>query len=430
MTKAIQFLYRQSLRSWIIIAMIFAVLPLMASAVSGYIVYHRTIVQPFREVLSTQQDMLISLQRIQGDYWLVSEAVNAYVLTGDPAQAKRFATARNHVETQFDRMERAVADQPVLAVPVQAARAEWALVAATAQGLLDRERPDLADAIGDLGQVLEVERQLPAAALKLEELLRDVRLINEANHAETLRAFRVIEYGALAALVLSIGMMGLGGFIVNRAIVLSADELVAGAKRFAEGRHNRPVRVTVPPELAAVADAFNSMTRTILEQQERLGEYGRRDSLTGLLNRHEFDRALAGRLGAPGPHRFALLLADVDFFKQINDRHGHVIGDAVLRSLALTLQDEARDSGAAFRYGGEEFAILLDEAGEAEALAMAERLRRSVAALTHLPEAEITCSFGLALHPPVRSAEALLRAADAALYEAKAKGRNRVVLAA
>ena len=193
------------------------------------------------------------------------------------------------------------------------------------------------------------------------------------------------------------------------------------------------MQITVPPELAAVADAFNSMTRTILEQREQLSDYARRDSLTSLLNRGEFDIALAERIhslieGAPG---FALLLGDVDHFKRINDTRGHVEGDAVLRRVAQVLQAEARASDLVFRYGGEEFALILNDAHLDTAVAVAERLRLAISdAFRRSADGApaVTLSFGLALCNTPIAPEALIRAADRALYEAKASGRNRLVV--
>jgi len=117
------------------------------------------------------------------------------------------------------------------------------------------------------------------------------------------------------------------------------------------------------------------MTRAILEQREQLSDYARRDGLTSLLNRGEFDSALTQRIlslteGAPG---FALLLGNVDHFKRINDTRGHVEGDAVLRRVAQVLQAEARASDLVFRYGGEEFALILNDANLDTAVAVAER---------------------------------------------------------
>ena len=428
---------RQSLRSWIALAMVCALLPLLASAGIGYAVYHQTIVQPFRDVLTRQHDLLLALERIQGDYWTISEALNAYVLTGDAAQRETFDAAAARVEAQFARLEAAAVAQGDGQGDGQigAARQEWHRVFADAGTVFARPRGGVA-AVAELEQVLAVERELPAAARQLEAVLDRMRADSEASHAEALLAFRRMELGALGALLLSLGMMGFGAFIVNRAIVLSADALVAGARRFEAGQHDTPVEVTVPPELAAVAEAFNSMTRTIQQQRAQLADQARRDGLTALLNRREFDAALAARIaalqaGAPG---FALLMGDVDHFKRINDLHGHVEGDRVLRRVADLLEAGARAGDRVFRYGGEEFALILGDAGPEGAAVLAERLRRTIAEAFEAEPAgaaegaAVTISFGMAFCAAPVAPEALIRSADAALYEAKAGGRNRLVV--
>jgi len=155
-----------------------------------------------------------------------------------------------------------------------------------------------------------------------------------------------------------------------------------------------------------------------------------RDGLTGLLNRREFDAAFerecerARREASP----LALVLADVDHFKECNDRFGHASGDAVLRAIAAELEKSVRGYDQIFRYGGEEFAILLPGAGAADALLRAEEYRQRIGALEVCWDGQMigqfTLSLGVVAYPEY-GADALLRAADLALYAAKHGGRNR-----
>ncbi|MFI5356229.1 MAG: GGDEF domain-containing protein [Opitutales bacterium] len=170
------------------------------------------------------------------------------------------------------------------------------------------------------------------------------------------------------------------------------------------------------------------------ETLEALRQLATHDQLTGVLNRREFDRILreeverSHRLG----HHCALILIDIDHFKQVNDTHGHLAGDEVLRELSQRLNAKVRTVDRVTRFGGEEFAIVTVEADLAMAVTMAERLRASVAGFPfkvndtlRLP---VTISVGVTVCPADASDPAgLLNAADKALYAAKAAGRNRVV---
>ncbi|HEV7523854.1 MAG TPA: GGDEF domain-containing protein [Acidimicrobiia bacterium] len=144
------------------------------------------------------------------------------------------------------------------------------------------------------------------------------------------------------------------------------------------------------------------------------------DPLTQLANRRTFARALATM--QPGD---ALVLVDLDHFKDVNDRHGHQVGDEVLRLLARNLRDTARQVDCVARYGGEEFAVVLPEAGVDGARAMLGRFRRVWA--SHRPLT--TFSAGIALHERGRSPRETLRLADSALYAAKDNGRDCDMLA-
>ena len=128
--------------------------------------------------------------------------------------------------------------------------------------------------------------------------------------------------------------------------------------------------------------------------------------------------------------RLSLTMLDIDDFKSINDVHGHDAGDEVLRRVAACGREVVRPGDTFARVGGEEFALLTPGAGAEEALLVAERLRVAVAALDVLPDRGVTVSAGLAAWPvDAVDGDALHRAADEALYRAKAAGKNRCELA-
>jgi diguanylate cyclase (GGDEF)-like protein len=171
------------------------------------------------------------------------------------------------------------------------------------------------------------------------------------------------------------------------------------------------------------------LQRSLMHQQ--LAAAARTDPKTGLLNATTWQREAdaevvrAQRSGSP----LALLLIDVDHFKRVNDSHGHLIGDEVLRALAAELRQQVRESDVVGRFGGEEFTVLLPRTDAADAYGIAERLRASARRMSVAADAriQVTVSIGVALlGQHGRDLFELLAAADVALYKAKDAGRDQV----
>ncbi|MBP6629281.1 MAG: GGDEF domain-containing protein [Kofleriaceae bacterium] len=170
--------------------------------------------------------------------------------------------------------------------------------------------------------------------------------------------------------------------------------------------------------------------------QRQMYESSLRDGLTKLFNKRYFLDRLDGELRFARRHQSAVsvLMVDVDHFKQVNDQHGHLVGDQVLAHVAELVQDGVRDEDVVARFGGEELAIILRAIPRADAVLLAERLRGLVASASIRVGDRplvVTISIGVASFPlsargPVGDATELIAAADEALYRAKAAGRNRV----
>jgi diguanylate cyclase (GGDEF)-like protein len=172
------------------------------------------------------------------------------------------------------------------------------------------------------------------------------------------------------------------------------------------------------------------------DQQCQLDELARTDVLTGLPNRRETLERIAAELerGARMGHPTSLLMFDIDRFKRVNDTHGHAAGDCVLRMVADTARASLRRIDLCGRVGGEEFLVLLPETDGLEAVAAAERLRVAIASGSADclgKRLKITISVGVATQLPAMPMppEALVEAADRALYAAKNAGRDRVAVA-
>lgn len=180
----------------------------------------------------------------------------------------------------------------------------------------------------------------------------------------------------------------------------------------------------------AVASVVFAAINDRLNQQLRARALS--DDLTGALSRRGL-RELGERMMALQASQatvLAVLMIDLDFFKDVNDRYGHAVGDDVLRHVTQVVREHLREDALLARYGGEEFSILLPVRSRAEAQSVAERLRELVELTpceTKTGEVRVTVSIGISFHNPATTLEEDLARADACLYEAKHTGRNRVV---
>jgi diguanylate cyclase (GGDEF)-like protein/PAS domain S-box-containing protein len=174
--------------------------------------------------------------------------------------------------------------------------------------------------------------------------------------------------------------------------------------------------------------------RAVQVLQEELREQSTHDALTGLYNRRFLDEFFGRELllAKRGGHPVSVIMGDLDHFKAVNDRYGHLAGDEVLRVFGTLLTNNARASDIVCRYGGEEFLLVLPGMTTEGAVERAEQLRQAMAATpvsNGVSRITVTASFGVATFPThSRTTDELIAAADRALYSAKAEGRNRVNL--
>ncbi|TLD47149.1 MAG: Response regulator PleD [Accumulibacter sp.] len=237
--------------------------------------------------------------------------------------------------------------------------------------------------------------------------------------------------GLAALLVVGLGLAWMAG----RIIAASVRALTEPAIALGNGQLV-PIPEVCIQEAAEVATALRQAGELLAERSaalvaanRELEQLARRDTLTGLQNRKSANERLRMeflRLKRSG-HPYAVLFMDVDWFKGVNDTHGHEAGDQVLRHMATVLTSSLRATDFVARYGGEEFLALLSETTREGALRIAEVVRRTVADQPFPVVGQVTVSIGVAMaHGEDQDEESAVRRADAALYQAKEDGRNAV----
>jgi len=233
-----------------------------------------------------------------------------------------------------------------------------------------------------------------------------------------------------------VGLVLLASFLVARSLLKPIQRLSEGAKDISAGNLEVSLPVRGHDEMADLTRAFNEMALRVRESQQTLESLAITDGLTGLYNRRHFEDAVDKELRRceREGRTSCLLFLDLDQFKSYNDRWGHTEGDLELKRVAAAVKESIRVTDVAFRYGGEELAVLLHSCPKEQAAHVAEKIRRAVAAPALKPGARegrtTTISIGVSTYPEDgHGVRALVDAADDALYAAKAQGRDRVVLA-
>ena len=257
--------------------------------------------------------------------------------------------------------------------------------------------------------------EVNAAYQRLGRVLRSTG----PEHLETVHARKD---GSLADVSVTVSaILGIGGDAVGAAMIV---------RDITDRRRDERRIAAHLDQLQDYARRLEVQQRELEETNARLEALATTDGLTQLLVHRVFEQRLSGeflrarRYGEP----LSLIVLDVDRFKAYNDSFGHLAGNGVLRQLAEVLREHARETDLVARFGGEEFALILPHTEVGEAVILAERLRSALESTVWGAQHPITASFGVCmLTPEMDGPEALIACADAAMYRAKAGGRNRVV---
>jgi len=421
----------RSLRFWVAMGMVIAIVPLFVSAVGGFFLLNRGVIAPFDDVAMRQREQRVPIQHLRLLVWETLPPVDEFAEKQNHVAPPAYRAVREKIEAEFARLEEALRAEPATLALLERAQADWTQADRHATDIISVVTPVSQDQTAVTlqrfhGQVEAVNDKLTGVYDRISQKISD-------DHDAALRSYERSIWVAGIAGAVSLLAMAVGVLIVGRILSASVDRLVNGAVRFAEGDRQHRIEISLPPELHRVAEEFNDMIGRIHESEEALSRLAHNDMLTGLGNRRAFDdafREVQDRKRRYG-EQAALLAIDIDHFKRINDRHGHAAGDEVLRSISSLMSRNVRPMDKVFRIGGEEFVAILPGASSGQAREIANRLREAIAA-TPVPIDEnaiaVSVSIGVATTTQAREQGELMELADRALYEAKSTGRNCVVL--
>lgn len=242
---------------------------------------------------------------------------------------------------------------------------------------------------------------------------------------------RNIVIGSILGFVFLMILTFISGIFFRRALK-PLSQLQQPLKQLAKGKTDFSVQTSGHKEIVAIADALNTTVSSLNERDKKLWQLANRDSLTGLMNRHQFGEMLIEEIDKVARNKFksALLFVDLDQFKYVNDTLGHASGDRLLKQAAEHLKNGIRKEDIVSRFGGDEFTILLSDVKQADVKAICTSLIQDMRDY-HFHEDghtfNIPCSIGVAMinSGNITPAE-LLAQADMACHEAKNRGRNRL----
>ncbi|MEY3122082.1 MAG: hypothetical protein RI993_907 [Pseudomonadota bacterium] len=271
-------------------------------------------------------------------------------------------------------------------------------------------------------------------------------ILVERDYADVQTAWVKLRDRFLTLVAVLIAVITAFALYMGYTIVASLEKLNAAARSIVDGKLDVHLQVHQRDEIGQLADMFNQMTdalrhkhaeimavnEDIQQKNQLLQKLSVTDGLTGLYNRSKLDMILVDQLARfkRNNRPFCLLMIDIDYFKQINDELGHIMGDKILMTVSTVLLKSIRAIDYAARYGGDEFMIILTETDMDAAIKTAERIRTQASALCQAFDAspvKISLSVGIAQsqHSDIMPNDLIARA-DAALYEAKKAGRDQV----
>tara|TARA_R110000868_G_scaffold22354_40_gene91709 strand:- start:7048 stop:8526 length:1479 start_codon:yes stop_codon:yes gene_type:complete len=436
--SAIAYPFHRSIHIRFQYAFALAILGLAVMAVIT-VVSGRALLNTYKHSVEETNLDITLIGRLQESLREIDHLAYIYLFEGDQSARSRFKATEKTVDTQFrqlaaaemhfgsDNHAHSSISLPDTTLVWQEVKAEMFNVLQNTPGTTEANTKGLARVHATVDPLYETIARYQKLSLQdMQARLQSAQTVGG-------QAF----YAILGAILVGLGLLIGMGLAVGRSVLRPITKLHEAAHKLVKKDFAHRITLhNTRDELGQLGRVLNIASATFQRLHRELELRATHDGLTGLFNRASFDAQLPEQCGIADRHErpLALLMVDVDFFKRVNDDHGHQVGDQALQAIARLLSETTRPGDVVTRYGGEEFAIILPESGEDSAMAMAQRLRSAVeyAGIDcgTGKDISVTVSIGCVNRPPqTLTPDELVKASDAALYQAKEAGRNRVVSA-
>lgn len=404
-------------------------MPLMILGATTYLSINH-VVDTFTHVVDDPYMELRDVARAQVAVSAALMPPNDYLIHGDQLERENFQVLAKAVDQQFERLGKLVGPVHHESGLIYAAREKWLIGKEQALELLSIPHP-----VGNHHAAMAMERMDAQFDKVLADLDAASRLSTREAETELLRARSLrddVVFKVLLVMILGLTIAAVSAWFLLQSTVIPIQKLHRTVQQFGRGQLDRRAEIQSDDEVGKLASAFNDMAGQVQNITETLTNESHHDPLTGALNRREFERQFQNILQHAIRHNRPLTVAmmDLDHFKNINDTHGHQVGDEYLKVLCKVIESNLRPGDVFARYGGEEFVAVLPDSDAVGARRVAERFRLLAAGAGIKRNGKMvstTLSIGLSTFPVDGATVAeLMAASDRALYGAKAAGRDRV----
>ncbi|MES0371569.1 MAG: diguanylate cyclase, partial [Mariprofundaceae bacterium] len=357
--------------------------------------------------------------------------VNDYIIRAAPEEKVDYITLRDEVDRQFKSFTSVLESRPELRETLDKTLIAWKRAKELASSIMQIPNP-----IGDPAAAEKMEAfdaQIDHGTNLLSGLYDDIYQDTLKSHDKLheIESRSTILVTLLSFIGLIVGIVG--SFQLARLFFPPLENIVDGVRLFGSGRLDHRIGHDMPVELEELKYGINDMAGRLDDIYSELKKSSHRDSLTGCHNRRKMDEDVIAAFSQAqrGNENLSILMLDLDRFKEINDTYGHAAGDAVLLSAAEIMRSQLRKYERLYRYGGEEFVIVLPSTNAKEASVLAERIRMSLGSkkmdVGSNSPISVTVSIGIADNSnKEHGINDLFDLADKALYAAKEGGRDRV----